>query len=94
MNKATAKPAPHIKCQYPACKVTFAAANPTGLCEKHRGQAAFLVWFLEKKLRLGGGGPSVVELLLAAMNHLVEAQEKTEVMGEATLFSFDGKKLR
>ena len=92
MNRGKGKLTTTTKCQYPPCRVTFPSTNPTGLCEEHRKQSGFQVWFMENKLRLGENGPTVVQILLAAMNHLME-EEKSKEAGTAALVSVDGRRL-
>ena len=93
MNRNKAKLTTTVKCGYPPCRVTFPSTNPTGLCEEHRKQSGFQLWFLENKLRLGENGPTVVEILQAVLDHLIEDQEKTQKAGTAALVSVDGRRL-
>lgn len=94
-NKDGARTIAH--CEYPGCKATFPMSNPTGLCHNHREMAVFTAWFLEKKLRLGVNGPTLIEVAVASKTLLERlAQEQDKNKGKtiaASLYGPDGKPL-
>ena len=57
------KPNGALSCEYPPCHASMIMPHPSGLCPEHRQETAFVMWLLEKKMRLGQDGPTVLELL-------------------------------